>query len=396
VNEIGSSTADTSQGAQRLFDLVRYLENNVKVVRLDVPDEQNAYTVFETLNDRGLDLSVLDLVKNHLFGRAASPTALRDMQGRWSQMTSNLTNVRADDFIKAWWTSRHGRVQNPQLFARFKEHVSSSSDAESVSIDLQPASEKYAALEVADDPLWAPYSEKARERVRSLKLLGSQQIHPVLLSALEKFSEREVERLLHLLEILIVRYQLIGGGRTGRLEISCARLAHRIFEGKCTTATEARGMIKDIFPDDDQFREDFRTKQENNSQKARYLLAMLERQVRLAEMGPVAATELDPSSSVTLEHIFPKNPGKKWQLLQTTDPEFADDCTYRLGNLCLLTGVNRALGNKEYEDKKKIFAKSELRLTRKIADNYAVWNREAVERRQDWMAKRAVAFWRFN
>lgn len=65
VSELGSSFEDSAKGAERLFELVRYLEDGVKVVRLNVPNEANAYTVFETLNDRGLDLSVLDLVKNH-------------------------------------------------------------------------------------------------------------------------------------------------------------------------------------------------------------------------------------------------------------------------------------------------------------------------------------------
>lgn len=125
VNEIGSANSDKKEGAERLYGLVEYLEDGVKVVRLNVQSEVNAYTVFETLNDRGLDLSVLDLAKNHLFGRAGDPTVLRDMQGRWTQMAANLTNVKADDFLKAWWTSRRGRVQTPQLFARFKDQVSS-------------------------------------------------------------------------------------------------------------------------------------------------------------------------------------------------------------------------------------------------------------------------------
>ena len=38
-----------------LFDMVNFLQRNVKVVRLHVPNESNAFTVFETLNDRGLD-----------------------------------------------------------------------------------------------------------------------------------------------------------------------------------------------------------------------------------------------------------------------------------------------------------------------------------------------------
>ncbi len=395
VDEIASEADDQVQGARRLFELVRYLRDGVKVVRLNVSSEVNAYTVFETLNDRGLDLSVLDLAKNHLFGQAGGETLLRDIQGRWSQMMANLTNVKADDFLKAWWTSRNGRVQNPQLFAGFKERVSSRSAAGEVSRDLLAASEQYAALEVADDPLWSGYSEEARERVRNLKLLGAQQVHPILLSALERFPQGEVERLLRLLEILIVRYQLVGGGRTGRLEISCARLAHRIFQRRCTNTTEAASLLKDILPNDDQFREDFRTKEEKNGRKVRYLLAALECQARVAKRGGVAAAELEPSGTLTLEHVFPKSPGGEWEKLQEEDPDFAEDCTYRLGNLCLLPGVNRALGNESFERKKSVFADSDLLITREIAE-FEEWNRAAVERRQYAMAKLAVALWRVD
>jgi len=54
---------DKQKAAKFLYSLVAYLENNVKVVSLVVPNEANAYTVFETLNYRGLDLSVLDLIR---------------------------------------------------------------------------------------------------------------------------------------------------------------------------------------------------------------------------------------------------------------------------------------------------------------------------------------------
>jgi len=97
-------------------------------VRLIVPNEANAYTVFETLNDRGLDLTALDLVKNYISGRAEGKTILSGLQDQWLQMMGNLTNVRADDFLKAWWTSRHGRVQTAQLFPRFKDSVRSATE----------------------------------------------------------------------------------------------------------------------------------------------------------------------------------------------------------------------------------------------------------------------------
>jgi len=204
ISQIADTEGDIGKGAEKLFDLVRYFENGVKVVRLNVPNESDAYTVFETLNEHGLDLSVLDLAKNHLFDRASSDATLRDIQTRWSQMMANLASVRADDFLKAWWTSRHGRVQTPQLFSLFKRHVSTAHVAESVSQDMLHASEQYVVLEVADDPLWAKYSRAAIESLRALKLLGGLQVHPVLLSALDQFTDSELERLLRLLEVVIV------------------------------------------------------------------------------------------------------------------------------------------------------------------------------------------------
>ena len=98
---------------------------------------------------------------------------------------------------------------------------------------------------------------------------------------------------------------------------------------------------------------------------------------------------------MTLEHVFPKSPGGEWEKVQEEDPDFAEDCTYRLGNLCLLTGVNRALGNESFERKQEVFAQSDLLTTREITQ-FEEWNRIAVERRQSAMAKLAVALWRID
>jgi hypothetical protein len=386
---------DDSAGARRLFELVRYLEDGVKVVRLNVPSEANAYTVFETLNDRGLDLSVLDLVKNHVFGRMTSTSQLRDTQSRWTQMMANLANVPADDFLKAWWTSRRGRVQTAQLFPRFKHEVTAAQDAVSVSEDMLAASEIYAALEIADDPLWADVSEGARQRVRALRLLGARQVKPVLLSAFERFELRELERLLHLLEVLIVRYQLIGGGRTGRLEISCARLAHRIYQKEVLTAVHARDAIRDIFPSDEDFRMSFLNKQERNNQKVKYILSQLEIQARRAEGKAPLGDELEPLRSLTVEHVFPRSPGSEWSTLLDADPLIQEECTFRLGNICLLTSVNRNLGNRPFSEKKETFKKSNLLLTSRISEA-EVWDRSSIEKRQARLAKLAVTHWRFQ
>jgi hypothetical protein len=70
VAAIALQKRDADATAEYLVEIVKYVRNSVTIVRLVVASEGQASTIFETLNDRGLELSALDLVKNYLFGRA--------------------------------------------------------------------------------------------------------------------------------------------------------------------------------------------------------------------------------------------------------------------------------------------------------------------------------------
>jgi len=391
----------------RLINVILYFRESVGVVRLDVKNEDTAFTIFETLNDRGVELSPLDLVKNFLFRTAASTKSsqrLRDMEDRWIDMMSTLSTVKADAFLKAFWTSRHGRIQATNLFAQFKEQYKAPDDALNVSIDMLSVAEQYAALETAEHSVWAPYSETARQHVRSLKLLGARQMHPILLAAIAKFDSAEMERLLKLLEAITVRYQLIGGGRTGKLEIECARLAQAIYVGKIVDGAGERPVVtaravfqecKEIYPSDAAFGDEFRTARETNGQKAVYIIRALERELRRREQQGRAA-ENEPGA-LTLEHILPKNPGAEWAAEIEEDPSFREDCVHRYGNFCLqVGGDNRRVGRLSFEDKKKLYLKSQSNLTNSIPVHYKVWDRDSVDSRQAHMANLAVSVWRFQ
>jgi hypothetical protein len=152
--------------------------------------------------------------------------------------------------------------------------------------------------------------------------------------------------------------------------------------------------IKELYTPDGQFETDFQVKTERESKKAAYLLRGLEHQAHVRAQD-VHANELVPSSIVTVEHILPKSPGTGWKKEVDEDKEFLSECLYRLGNLCLLADANRALGNKSFAEKCKVYATSGLVMTNSIA-KIAAWDRAAVDKRQKHMAKLAVAEWRFQ
>jgi len=378
-----------------LISLIQYMTDTVQIVRFVLNGDDAAYTIFETLNDRGLELAPLDLVKNYLFSRADRPGAgrLTDLEERWSEMMTLLGSVRVDSFLRAFWASRHGVMEGTKLFGSFKRTYDTPPKTLSVSVDMRSAAEKYYALSNSEDAIWSTYSEDAKKSVDALNIIGSTQMHPILLAALERFDKAQMERLLRLLEVIAVRYQLVNRGRPGRIESLGGRAARDIWERKITSATEVSSMLRELYIADADFKQRFKTKNETDGKKARYLLAVIEKQSLLRE-GKTFKDELVPGS-VTLEHILPKSPQLHWKEEIELDPKLIEDMLHRLGNMCLLPEVNRALGNRSWGDKKEQFARSRLRTTHTLTQ-YETWGRQQIETRQEYMADLAVAAWRFQ
>jgi hypothetical protein len=393
ISDIAQKKGDSAQTKAYFAELIKFLRDAVIAVRLTVPNESNAFRVFETLNDRGMDLSAVDLIKNHLFGLAHSDgaNALKQLEHRWSQLTQTLQSLRQEDFLKVYWTSRHGLVQLDDIFEAVKATTKTGDAATNLSIDLLEAAENYAALDDADDPVWAPHTPQSREFIGRLKILGSKLVRPVMLSAMKKFDIGEFEKLLRVLEVIIVRWQVVGEGRTGTIERTCARLAASIWSGKVTKRKGIVDALAELNTPDAEFTAKFGAQENLTRQKAVYLLKRIEEHLRHATLG-IPGQGLGPNSDLSLEHILPSNPGAAWSALISLDIGLAS-MSDRTGNLCLLPpGLNKDLGNADFATKVKIYQKSGLLTTKQVAE-YSVWNTQSIEARQKWLAKHAAAVW---
>jgi len=84
--------------------------------------------MFETLNDRGLELSKVDLLKNYLFGRSG-PDRQRETEQRWHSMTGAIESVAGEDavstYVRHLWASMNGPTRERELFSKIKDKVKS-------------------------------------------------------------------------------------------------------------------------------------------------------------------------------------------------------------------------------------------------------------------------------
>ncbi len=69
-------------------------------ILVTVEDEMNAYTVFETLNARGLELTTTDLLKNYLFSKVNTAADLCALQRRWQTLIATVTQERFTEFLR--------------------------------------------------------------------------------------------------------------------------------------------------------------------------------------------------------------------------------------------------------------------------------------------------------
>jgi len=385
--------AANNQNSDVLIDWIEYIESHVKVIWVEVPDYANAFTIFETLNDRGLDLAISDLLKNYLFHKSAS--GIKQAQQNWLTMVSVLESTDSNStvvpYIKYLWASYYGNVREKELYTKIKETVKSKTKALEFSNQLSDNSNLYTALLYSDHHYWSEFSTATRRNIRTINELGMVQIRPLLLSMLPKFDKKETEKSLQSLVSLIVRLTVSGTLSSGIFERQFSITAMKIRNEEIRNQNELLESLKTLTPSDERFKEAFQTYTISNSSIAKYLLSTIEN-YRRNDKG----SDLIPNNDetiVNLEHILPKTLNDQW-------PEFNEDehklFFKRLGNMTILnSNKNSRIGNKSFSEKISVLSESEFIITKEISSN-TVWNKESINNRQNQFAIDAIKCWKLR
>lgn len=89
---------------------IDWLLENVHLVEITAYSDDDAYTIFETMNDRGLSLSPTEMLKGYLLANITDPAQRQNADTRWRSRIRQLDEAGKDvesDFFKAWLRSRY-------------------------------------------------------------------------------------------------------------------------------------------------------------------------------------------------------------------------------------------------------------------------------------------------
>ena len=99
---------EVTEGALPYF--IDWLTENVHLVEITAYSDEDAYTIFETMNDRGLSLSPTDMLKGLLLSNISDTIKRTDAEGMWKQRIQELQESGKEapgDCFKTWLRSQY-------------------------------------------------------------------------------------------------------------------------------------------------------------------------------------------------------------------------------------------------------------------------------------------------
>lgn len=408
---------DDPEAVRRFYG---YLTNKVKLIRIETEDVAKALKIFETINDRGVGLNSMDLLKNLLFMKA-SPQEFDRLKETWKELQDTIFDINEKPlrFLRYFIFSRYDVdvLREDEIYGWLSKHEAVAgygADPIKFARELVASAKAYGNFKRGNDETGAK-----NRFLDNMRILGGQAArqHLILLLAGRHLSTELFDRLAAEVESLFFCY-VITREPTRTFERNFARWASELraisnpdeFDEFITARFNREKANLSARFDDAVGRLTLDSLQQY---RFRYVLAKLTQYVDLAAYGATEGTRWlsnYTSGGYEIEHIFPQQPCEEAakEFGEITDPEIAQ----RLGNLVLVEKqINASLGNRPYSLKRPVYRESKLLLTRALAErpkvgentqidrtvaaieSFPTWTEEAVMQRQGWLVTLSRAVW---
>lgn len=333
-------------GLAYLDGLLGFLVKKVKIISIEVESGYDAYLLFESLNSKGLDLSIADLLKNKMLMSATSSDEKDQVLQNWEDMFNSLDESQYNqvDFLRFYWAAFHKPTSKNELYKEIKSSLDRR-DITLINLSNGLKSKSSNFSEITDKNLVWPTSivlpnskEQYFSEIGALKyqiclpaLLYARSSRPELLLPLAKYSVSYLFRMI-----------TVGG--------NAVRLADDAFK-KIIAAMKNNASESDVMglfltnpkAYDDQFKSEIANFTTENSNIARYILAKIHVHQTGNEQVP---------NSFHLEHILPQNPEKWKEAGFGFGENKEEDLINHIGNMTLLDAkVNVSISNKPFSEK---------------------------------------------
>ena len=406
-----SGNEERKAAIQKLFEVI---SNKVQFLYIEVGSEEDAFTIFETLNDRGLKLSASDLIKSFLLRRIIEQSPATDRTeiiSNWERIPGYLENYDISSFLRHFLlTQEEVPVQKKKIFALLKADVEEESrqnpkSAKKKLDELISSAFHYGRLlgteSISED------SPEIQRRLGLLEMVGDS--YRVFLLRVLQLGYTEDDFLLAVKSAERIAFRwAICGENAQQLETKFQNYAHELLPGNPENLKDVCSRLIMESPSDDAFSSAFTSRSSRDTRMQAYVMRSL-------CYGITGSDVTTSRYEVSVEHIAPQNPmlesAPEWYSriapLETADdsPTY-EDYVYRWGNITILEKkLNSSVGQNvwsvkrdgkpgsETTSKYKGYRASNIEVTKHLL-SVDTWNADLIDQRSEWIASQALNYWK--
>lgn len=367
--------------------LFEYIFRKCMLVIVEASDRASAYRVFSVMNNRGLELSVTDILKADIIGTIKSKKSQDQYNRMWEEIEVSL-----------------GRDNFSDLFSHIRQIFKRRKQERALIDELAPYFNKteklYIAPEVFMDEILGTYSDhyfyiqnqqlpfidadnehETHKIIRSLHRINNDDWKPILIYLISKHKNDSEKFYEHIWRLEKLAYYLLLTRRYASTRIARYSKVLDAIDADLDIENESHPL--NLFPEDD---EDYYLLEALDGKIYQHTAACRPTLLRLDEERNSGSASYK-YKVLTIEHVYPQtvNEGSYWA--ETFDnPDEAKMWTHSLANLVLLNKKkNSRASNWDFDRKKKEYFKqgdtSPFALTTEVigAD---VWTEDSLLERQ--------------
>jgi hypothetical protein len=378
-------------GEQCCIRLAQFIITQCFLVVVSTPDFDSAYRIFSVLNNRGLDLSLTDILKADIIGKLPEEQKVKYTK-KWEDTEEDLGRELFKDLFSHIRMIKEKKKLNKSVLKDFQENIIPAAGSQQF-IDeiLDPYAKAFSEIQnLRYESVWR--AEEINQLFKCLdKIDNFDWIPPAIF-----YLSRNRNNPDNLVRFFTDLDRLAAG-----LMIVRANINERIERySRLLTAIE---QDEDLFNSNSPLQ--FTPEESNNILKVLdsdlYLIKKIRRYV--LQRLDAALSEGEASynfSNITVEHVLPQNPGanSEWMKWFPSQQE-CDQYVHRLGNLVLLSSAKNSLAqNYDFDVKKQKYfttktGVSPFALTTQVLREQE-WTPEVIARRQKELINVLKNLWR--
>ena len=381
-----------------LRDLVDTLTEGFYLILARTENTWMAYTLFETLNERGLDLSQADLIKNVLLenARYTGEATFKKVSSFWSNVVDNYEQqsskkLELSQIIQFSYTYRHGLVKKEKIFEKISKDLRlGQHDALELCTEFKKDSQNWCAFLMGDLINWSDSLSDAQYAI--IEPLWKSHCVPFIMACMDKYSgsERIFEKAILLCENFLFREGQVRNESVSSLQEFFGQAASHVRSG--LNLSSIVNFFKSC-SSDDAFKEAFKITSVSNMKQGFYAIWKIER--FLSE--EIEFRPKSQSAAQHLEHIMPRKPDSTWG--EIAQAEGFSHYLNSIGNFLILpSNVNQHIKNKPLEYKISNssgydYGASNLKLVEEFISNWqnwaenGLWGFSSIRKRQTYLAE---------